>query len=73
LHGCKYGEPDCPVQIRAVEQDGPCQVCTEYFEEDVRTTLDNVETLRFLAKHPQWYKAEEARVALVKIFEEMIK
>jgi hypothetical protein len=26
-HTCKYGDEHCPVQLRLVEQDGPCEDC----------------------------------------------
>ena len=28
-HGCKYGEPDCPVKLGEIIQDHPCQDCDE--------------------------------------------
>ena len=28
IHGCKYGNLDCPVEIRTVEQDHPCEQCS---------------------------------------------
>jgi hypothetical protein len=27
IHGCKYGDPDCPVELDLVEQDYPCESC----------------------------------------------
>jgi hypothetical protein len=28
-HGCKYGDPDCPVEINLLKQDYPCEVCSD--------------------------------------------
>lgn len=28
-HGCKYGDEDCPVVLREVMQDYPCEECSE--------------------------------------------
>ena len=28
LHGCKYGDKDCPVSGGTLEQDYPCEDCT---------------------------------------------
>jgi len=33
-HGCKYGDPDCPVAINLLKQDYPCETChydNDYF------------------------------------------
>lgn len=27
FHGCKYGDPDCPVENKTIEQDYPCEDC----------------------------------------------
>lgn len=27
IHGCKYGDVDCPVEYGIIEQDYPCQDC----------------------------------------------
>jgi hypothetical protein len=26
-HGCKYCDPDCPVVLEEVTQEGPCEEC----------------------------------------------
>lgn len=31
LHGCKYGDDDCPVENKKVEQEYPCQDCHENY------------------------------------------
>lgn len=28
-HGCKYGDPDCPVVINLLKQDYPCEICRD--------------------------------------------
>lgn len=28
FHGCKYGDPDCPVENGVIEQDYPCEDCS---------------------------------------------
>jgi hypothetical protein len=28
-HGCKYGDPDCPVANGEVEQEYPCEDCNK--------------------------------------------
>lgn len=30
VHGCKYGEVDCPVWLVQRSQECPCEVCWEY-------------------------------------------
>lgn len=33
-HGCKYGDPDCPVVKGEVEQEYPCEYCSEILKEE---------------------------------------
>lgn len=33
-HGCKYGDLDCPVANREVEQEYPCEYCSTVLEEE---------------------------------------
>jgi hypothetical protein len=33
-HGCKYGDPDCPVMLGKVEQEYLCEYCYEYLENE---------------------------------------
>lgn len=33
-HGCKYGDPDCPVANGEVEQEYPCEYCSTVLEEE---------------------------------------
>ena len=32
-HGCKYGDLDCPVANGEVEQEYPCEDCSQVLEE----------------------------------------
>lgn len=34
FHGCKYGDVDCPVVLKIVEQDYPCETCSDGMEDD---------------------------------------
>lgn len=66
LHGCKYGnrDRDCTVFTHGETQDGPCQICVEYLDEDIESALSTVEVLKFLAKHEDWYRSADAKRAL---------
>ena len=33
-HGCKYGDEDCPVVLGQVEQEYPCEYCSDELEEE---------------------------------------
>ncbi len=33
-HGCKYGDPDCPIVNGEVEQEYLCEDCYYYLEEE---------------------------------------
>lgn len=33
-HGCKYGDEDCPVALKLIEQVYPCETCSDGIEED---------------------------------------
>ena len=33
-HGCKYGDTDCPVANREIEQEYPCEDCSTVLEEE---------------------------------------
>ena len=39
LHGCKYGDKDCPIEQGRITQDGPCESCGVY---------DNIHTMEEL-------------------------
>lgn len=48
LHGCKYGDEDCPVEKGEVEQEYPCEYCNDagiYNMKQVKEVFDGkVET-----------------------------
>ena len=44
LHGCKYGDEDCPVEQGRMTQDGPCETCGVY---------DNIHTIEELNERIQ--------------------
>jgi len=33
-HGCKYGDVDCPVSLKLIVQQYPCETCTDGVEDD---------------------------------------
>ena len=34
LHGCKYGNSDCPVKYLSVVQEGPCEECADWMTDE---------------------------------------
>ena len=47
-HGCKYGDKDCPVVLGKVEQEYPCEWCSEELEDEKyhREALDRIEEIK---------------------------
>lgn len=47
-HGCKYGDPDCPVANGEVEQEYLCEDCYEDLEDEewVRKRLVRIEEIK---------------------------
>ena len=47
-HGCKYGDPDCPVVSGEVEQKYLCEDCSYYLEEEkyYRAQLIEIEEIK---------------------------
>ena len=47
-HGCKYGDPDCPVANGEVVQEYPCEDCRWYLEEEesLRAQLKSIEEIK---------------------------
>ena len=47
-HGCKYGDPDCPVVSGEVEQEYLCEDCDYYLEneEHYRKKLIEIEEIK---------------------------
>ena len=33
-HGCKYGDPDCPVETGKIEQEYICEWCSEMLRDE---------------------------------------
>lgn len=52
-HGCKYGDPDCPVVNGEVEQEYLCEYCSELLREDeyyIKTAHDITEIKEWWAE-----------------------
>ena len=47
-HGCKYGDPDCPVALGEVEQKYLCEYCYEELEHEdcYRQIIRNIEEIK---------------------------
>lgn len=58
-HGCKYGDKDCPVVLGQVEQEYPCEWCSEELEEETyyRETLARIEEIKI------WWKAKKEQMS----------
>ena len=54
-HGCKYGDKDCPVVLGKVEQEYPCEWCSEELEDEKyhREALDRIEEIKI------WWAAKK--------------
>lgn len=55
LHGCKYGDEDCPVATGIVKQEYTCESCGEYYG---ISTLDELDQYILLEKTSQELKIE---------------
>lgn len=42
VHGCKYGDWDCPVWLVEKAQEYPCEMCDYYYEEGDFTKLEDI-------------------------------
>ena len=51
-HGCKYGDPDCPVASGKVKQEYLCEYCYEELEEEkyYRQIVKNIEEMKQFIK-----------------------
>lgn len=60
LHGCKYGNDDCPVTNRIIDQEYPCEECSDVEEYGILTT-EHHKKLQSLtdAFNEKYYKAVE--------------
>ena len=47
-HGCKYGDVDCPVVLGKVEQEYPCEWCSEELKDEkyYREKLTQIEEIK---------------------------
>jgi hypothetical protein len=54
-HGCKYGDPDCPVANGEVEQRYPCEYCSELLIEEEYYTGPS----REIAEIKAWWEAKK--------------
>ena len=47
-HGCKYGDKDCPVALGKLEQEYPCEWCSDELEEErsYREALTRIEEIK---------------------------
>ena len=44
LHGCKYGDEDCPVWNKKIKQDYPCEECG-WVDEERKARRKNTEMI----------------------------
>lgn len=51
-HGCKYGDPDCPVVLGLIRQEYICEECNDdlYSEDYFRQSLQNIEEIKKFLK-----------------------
>ena len=51
-HGCKYGDPDCPVVSGEVKQEYLCEWCIEELEQEdyYKQQLKNIEEIKQFTK-----------------------
>jgi len=43
IHGCKYGDPDCPVENKKVLQEYLCEQCGDVYDSTEKTTMAQIE------------------------------
>ena len=55
-HGCKYGDPDCPVVSGEVEQEALCWRCEQVLEEEdyYKQQLINIEEIKKFEKEKSY-------------------
>ncbi len=51
-HGCKYGDPDCPVVLGLARQEYICEECNDdlYNKDYFRQSLQNIEEIKKFLK-----------------------
>lgn len=54
-HGCKYGDEDCPVVNGKVEQEYPCEYCSDELEEEdyYRAVVKRIDEIK------TWWKTKK--------------
>ena len=54
-HGCKYGDKDCPVVNGKVEQEYPCEYCSDELEEEdyYRAVVKRIDEIK------TWWKTKK--------------
>ncbi len=54
-HGCKYGDDDCPVVLGQVEQEYPCEYCSDELEEEdyYRAVVKRIDEIK------TWWKTKK--------------
>lgn len=52
IHGCKYGDPNCPVVSGEVEQEYLCEYCYNDLEDEsyLKQRLEDVESVKELRR-----------------------
>lgn len=69
-HGCKYGEPDCPVVNQVVEQSYTCEDCSDEGIKSVADliTLKDVDKVKEMFNHYDRATGENNNELFDKIF-----
>ena len=54
-HGCKYGDDDCPVVLGQVEQEYPCEYCSDELKEEdyYRAVVKRIDEIK------TWWKTKK--------------
>ena len=67
LHGCKYGDPDCPVVQRVIVQDYLCEDCEPYYNPWVKSSIEvKIEDFKLLKTGAKNYHVfEKSQYTLV--------
>ncbi len=58
-HGCKYGDPGCPVVSGEVEQECLCESCYEYLQDEdyyrqVIKDIDEIKRFKMTKNNMSW-------------------
>ena len=55
-HGCKYGDPDCPVASGEIKQKYLCEYCDEILEEEdyYKQQVINIEEIKKFKKEKHY-------------------